>query len=44
MKGVSAVIDILRDRVLIGSALVKFFSGDFKGALSDVNLRLVVWR
>tara|TARA_R110001606_G_scaffold42639_1_gene113744 strand:- start:44 stop:1876 length:1833 start_codon:yes stop_codon:yes gene_type:complete len=34
MAGVSAVIDVLRDRVLkVGEALVKFFSGDFKGAI-----------
>lgn len=36
MAGISAVIDVLRDRVLkVGSALVKFFSGDFKGAIED---------
>ena len=34
MAGVSAVIDVVRDRVLkVGEALKKFFSGDFKGAL-----------
>jgi hypothetical protein len=34
MAGVSATIDVLRDRVLkVGEALVKFFTGDFKGAL-----------
>lgn len=34
MDGISATIDVLRDRVLkIGSAIVKFFSGDFKGAV-----------
>jgi len=36
MAGISATIDVLRDRVLkVGSAIVKFFSGDFKGALED---------
>ena len=34
MAGVSAVIDVVRDRVLkVGEALVKFFTGDFKGAI-----------
>lgn len=34
MAGISATIDVVRDRVLkIGEALVKFFSGDFKGAI-----------
>jgi hypothetical protein len=34
MAGISAVIDVLRDRVLkVGEALIKFFSGDFKGAI-----------
>jgi hypothetical protein len=34
MAGIGAVIDVLRDRVLkVGEALVKFFSGDFKGAI-----------
>ena len=36
MAGLSAVIDIVRDRILIvGNAIVKFFSGDFKGALAE---------
>ena len=36
MAGISATIDVLRDRVLkVGSAIVKFFSGDFKGAIED---------
>jgi hypothetical protein len=34
MAGISAVIDVVRDRVLkVGEALIKFFTGDFKGAL-----------
>ena len=34
MAGVGAAIDVVRDRVLkIGEALVKFFKGDFKGAM-----------
>jgi hypothetical protein len=34
IAGISAVIDVLRDRVLkVGEALIKFFSGDFKGAI-----------
>jgi len=34
MSGISAVITVLRDRVLkVGEAIVKFFSGDFKGAI-----------
>lgn len=34
MAGISATIDVVRDRVLvIGEALVKFFTGDFKGAM-----------
>ena len=38
MAGISAVIDVLRDRVLkVGSAIVKFFSGDFSGALEDAK-------
>tara|TARA_R110000787_G_scaffold77086_1_gene169668 strand:+ start:13393 stop:15261 length:1869 start_codon:yes stop_codon:yes gene_type:complete len=33
MAGISATIDVVRDRILkVGSALIKFFSGDFKGA------------
>lgn len=36
MAGLSAVIDVLRDRVLkVGEALMKFFSGDFKGAVES---------
>jgi hypothetical protein len=35
IAGISAVIDVLRDRVLkVGEAIVKFFSGDFKGAIA----------
>ena len=34
MAGIGVVIDVLRDRVLkVGEALLKFFTGDFKGAL-----------
>jgi len=34
MAGISATIDVVRDRILvIGDALVKFFTGDFKGAM-----------
>jgi len=34
MAGIGATIDVLRDRVLkVGTAILKFFSGDFKGAL-----------
>lgn len=36
MAGISAVIDVVRDRVLkVGDALIKFFTGDFKGALKS---------
>jgi hypothetical protein len=36
MAGLGATIDVLRDRVLnIGSAIVKFFSGDFSGAVAE---------
>lgn len=36
MAGLSAVIDIVRDRILVvGNAIVKFFQGDFKGALAE---------
>jgi hypothetical protein len=36
MAGVGAVIDVVRDRILnVGNAIVKFFSGDFKGALEE---------
>jgi hypothetical protein len=38
MAGLSAVMDVLRDRVLkVGGALVKFFSGDFAGAADDIR-------
>jgi hypothetical protein len=34
MAGISAAITVLRDRVLkVGEAIVKFFTGDFKGAI-----------
>ena len=36
--GISAAMDVLRDRVLkVGSAIVKFFSGDFAGAFEDAK-------
>jgi hypothetical protein len=36
MAGLSATLVVVRDRVLkVGGAIVKFFSGDFKGALKD---------
>jgi hypothetical protein len=38
MAGLSAIIDVVRDRVLkVGQAIAKFFSGDFKGALKDAR-------
>lgn len=38
MKGLGAVIDVIRDRILkIAGAIAKFFSGDFSGALSDAR-------
>jgi hypothetical protein len=38
MAGLGAVIDVIRDRVLkVAGAIAKFFSGDFKGALSDAR-------
>ena len=38
MAGLGAVLDVLRDRVLsAGNAIAKFFSGDFKGALSEAK-------
>lgn len=38
MAGISATIDVVRDRVLkVGAALVKFFTGDFAGALNDAR-------
>ena len=34
MAGISATMDVVRDRVLkVGTALMKFFTGDFKGAI-----------
>lgn len=34
MAGISATIDIVRDRILkVGEAIVKFLTGDFKGAM-----------
>lgn len=36
MAGLSATVDVVRDRILkVGGAIVKFFSGDFKGAIAD---------
>ena len=36
MSGLSAIVDVVRDRILnVGNAIVKFFSGDFKGALAE---------
>jgi hypothetical protein len=36
MSGLSAVVEVVRDRILnVGNAIVKFFSGDFKGALAE---------
>lgn len=36
MAGLSSVVDVVRDRILnVGNAIVKFFSGDFKGALNE---------
>ena len=36
MAGLSATVDVVRDRILnVGNAIVKFFSGDFKGALDE---------
>jgi chemotaxis protein histidine kinase CheA len=38
MDGVSAVMDVLRDRVLkVGGAIVKFFKGEFSGAVNDLK-------
>ena len=38
MAGISAVIDVVRDRVLkAAGAIAKFFSGDFKGAFEDAK-------
>ena len=36
MAGLSSMVDVVRDRILnVGNAIVKFFSGDFKGALNE---------
>lgn len=36
--GIGTTIDVIRDRVLkVAGAIAKFFSGDFKGALSDAR-------
>jgi len=36
MAGLSSIVDVVRDRILnVGNAIVKFFSGDFKGALEE---------
>jgi hypothetical protein len=38
MAGISATIDVVRDRVLkVADALVKFLSGDFSGAMADAK-------
>ena len=38
MDGLGAVLNVLRDRVLsAGKAIANFFSGDFKGALSEAK-------
>jgi hypothetical protein len=38
MDAIGAALDVVRDRVLkVGSAIVKFFSGDFKGAFADAK-------
>ncbi len=38
MDGLGAVLNVLRDRVLsAGKAIANFFSGDFKGALSEAR-------
>lgn len=38
MAGISAALDVLRDRVLkVGGAIVKFFTGDFSGAAEDIK-------
>lgn len=38
MAGISATMDVVRDRVLkVGDAIVKFFTGDFKGALKSAK-------
>jgi hypothetical protein len=36
MSGLSATVDIVRDRILnVANAIVKFFTGDFKGAMAE---------
>lgn len=38
MAGISATVDVLRDRVLkAGGAIAKFLTGDFKGAFEDAK-------
>jgi len=38
MSGIGATVDVLRDRILnIGNTIINFFSGDFKGALSEAK-------
>jgi hypothetical protein len=38
MDAIGAALDVVRDRVLkVGSAIVKFFSGDFEGAFADAK-------
>lgn len=38
MSGIGATVDVLRDRILnVGNAIINFFSGDFKGALSEAK-------
>lgn len=38
MDGISAVMDVLRDRILmVGGAIVKFFKGEFSGAVNDLK-------
>lgn len=38
MTGIGTALDVLRDRVvMVGGAIIKFFSGDFSGAFEDVS-------
>lgn len=38
MAGISATFDVVRDRVLkVGDAIIKFFSGDFSGAMQSAK-------
>jgi hypothetical protein len=38
LAGLGAVVDVIRDRILnVGNAIVKFFKGDFKGALNEAK-------